>query len=175
MFKVEYFKNTVFLSQSPQLAKQMCIAGDMERVYEVAPGESRKSQKLRKSQRNASIAKKRVNRADFSCGGSVFRAEDSNTARHLTEFMGLDLEMAIEEHYHEVVDVLDSVFLAIFKGLKENYSNEVETIRKQFPCDEFTYLDETLKLRFAEGIQMLREAGAKNLDGTELSDTDDLR
>ena len=89
--------------------------------------------------------------------------------------MGLDLEMAIEEHYHEVVDVLDSVFLAIFKGLKENYSNEVETIRKQFPCDEFTYLDKTLKLRFAEGIQMLREAGAKNLDGSELSDTDDLR
>lgn len=27
-----------FLAQSPQLAKQMCIAGDMERVYEIAPG-----------------------------------------------------------------------------------------------------------------------------------------
>jgi aspartyl/asparaginyl-tRNA synthetase len=29
---------TAFLAQSPQLAKQMCIAGDMERVYEIAPG-----------------------------------------------------------------------------------------------------------------------------------------
>lgn len=28
-----------FLAQSPQLAKQMAIAGDMERVYEIAPGE----------------------------------------------------------------------------------------------------------------------------------------
>ena len=32
----------------------------------------------------------------------VFRAEDSNTHRHLTEFVGLDLEMAFNEHYHEV-------------------------------------------------------------------------
>ena len=32
----------------------------------------------------------------------VFRAEDSNTHRHLTEFVGLDLEMAFHEHYHEV-------------------------------------------------------------------------
>lgn len=93
---------------------------------------------------------------------------------HLCEFTGLDLEMAIEEHYHEVLDVLDSLFLAIFKGLKETYSHEIEAVRKQFPCDEFTFLDETLKLRFFEGIQMLRDAGAKNLDGTELSDSDDL-
>lgn len=32
----------------------------------------------------------------------VFRAENSQTHRHMTEFVGLDLEMAIEEHYHEV-------------------------------------------------------------------------
>ena len=34
--------------------------------------------------------------------GAVFRAEDSNTHRHLTEFVGLDLEMAFNFHYHEV-------------------------------------------------------------------------
>ena len=31
------------------------------------------------------------------------RAEDSNTHRHLAEFVGLDLEMAFKSHYHEVV------------------------------------------------------------------------
>lgn len=36
--------------------------------------------------------------------GAVFRAEDSNTHRHLTEFVGLDLEMAFNFHYHEVDD-----------------------------------------------------------------------
>lgn len=34
--------------------------------------------------------------------GSVFRAEDSNTHRHLCEFTGLDVEMAIKEDYSEV-------------------------------------------------------------------------
>lgn len=50
---------------------------------------------------------------------SVFRAEDSNTYRHLTEFVGLDLEMAFKYHYHEVVDVIGSLFTNIFKGLRD--------------------------------------------------------
>jgi aspartyl-tRNA synthetase len=44
------------------------------------------------------------------CGGfgrvfevaSIFRAENSNTHRHLCEFIGLDAEMEIKEHYFEV-------------------------------------------------------------------------
>jgi len=37
VFKVDYFKRPISLAQSPQLAKQMCIAGDMERVFEIGP------------------------------------------------------------------------------------------------------------------------------------------
>ncbi|KAL0568383.1 aspartate--tRNA ligase dps1 [Marasmius crinis-equi] len=33
--------------------------------------------------------------------GPVFRAENFNTHRHMTEFTGLDLEMTLEEHYLE--------------------------------------------------------------------------
>ena len=49
----------------------------------------------------------------------VFRAEDSNTHRHLTEFVGLDLEMAFNYHYHEVLDVIGGMFVEIFRGLEE--------------------------------------------------------
>lgn len=52
VFEVKYFKRNAYMAQSPQLYKQMCIAGDMDSVFEIAP---------------------------------VFRAEDSNTHRHLTE------------------------------------------------------------------------------------------
>lgn len=38
VFKVDYFRRPAFLAQSPQLAKQMCIAADMERVFEIGPG-----------------------------------------------------------------------------------------------------------------------------------------
>lgn len=51
--------------------------------------------------------------------GAVFRAEDSNTHRHLTEFVGLDLEMAFKYHYHEVLDTIAGTFTEIFKGLRD--------------------------------------------------------
>jgi aspartyl-tRNA synthetase len=105
----------------------------------------------------------------------VFRAEDSNTHRHMTEFVGLDLEMAIDEHYHEVLDLLDSLFLSIFRGLKEQFSHEIEVVRKQFPCEEFLFLEKTLRLEFKEGMRMLREAGATDSEGNPIGEMDDMR
>lgn len=53
VFAIEnYFGRKAFLAQSPQLYKQMLIAGDCESVFEIGP---------------------------------VFRAENSNTHRHMTE------------------------------------------------------------------------------------------
>lgn len=69
VFKLDYFDTHAFLAQSPQLYKQMALAADFERVFEIGP---------------------------------VFRAENANTHRHMTEFTGMDFEMTIYEHYHEV-------------------------------------------------------------------------
>lgn len=52
VFEIKYFDSKAYLTQSPQFFKQMAIAMDMKRVYEIGP---------------------------------VFRAENSNTHRHLTE------------------------------------------------------------------------------------------
>ena len=104
--------------------------------------------------------------------GPVFRAEDSNTHRHLTEFIGLDLEMAFEEHYHEVLELLDGLFLSIFRGLREKYKNEIELIGKQFPADEFKWREGpegTLKLSFREAVDMLVK------DGVPREDLDDIK
>lgn len=48
-------------------------------------------------------------------------AEDSNTHRHLCEFMGLDFEMAIKSHYMELLDVINDMFVHIFEGLKTRF------------------------------------------------------
>jgi len=103
----------------------------------------------------------------FTVGG-VFRAEDSNTHRHLTEFVGLDLEMAFKHHYHEVVDTIGAMFTAIFRGLRDRFSKEIATVGQQFPCEPFKFLDPPLRLEFPEGVEMLREAGV------EIGDEDDL-
>ncbi|KAH9982485.1 aspartate-tRNA ligase [Lactifluus volemus] len=126
VFRVSYFKGNAFLAQSPQLAKQMAIAADFERVYEIGP---------------------------------VFRAEDSNTHRHLTEFIGLDLEMTIEEHYHEVLELLDGLFKHLFKSLKEKYRKEIDAVGTQFPADEFKWKEETLKLTFSQAVDLLVQDG----------------
>lgn len=135
VFKVNYFKGEAFLAQSPQLAKQMAIAADFERVYEIGP---------------------------------VFRAENANTHRHMTEFIGLDLEMAIEEHYHEVLETLDLLFKVTFAGLKTKYQKEIDVIGKCFEADEFTWLEETLRLTFAEAVDLLVE------DGVAREELDDI-
>lgn len=136
VFKVGYFKRDAFLAQSPQLYKQMLIAADYERVYEVAP---------------------------------VFRAENSNSHRHMTELMGLDLEMAFEEHYDEVVDLLAEMFVFIFGQLKARYADDIAIIRKQYPVEEFKLPADgkMVKLHYHDGIEMLRQNGYPDIDEYE--------
>ncbi|ORY08867.1 aspartyl-tRNA synthetase-like protein [Clohesyomyces aquaticus] len=106
--------------------------------------------------------------------GAVFRAENSNTYRHLTEYTGLDLEMAIDEHYHEVLRTLDRTFKAIFKGIYERYRPEIEVIKKQFPHEDLVWLDQTPIIPFAEGIRMLNESGWRDEDGNPLDENEDM-
>uniref|UniRef100_A0A8C6VYY6 Aspartate--tRNA ligase, cytoplasmic n=1 Tax=Nothobranchius furzeri TaxID=105023 RepID=A0A8C6VYY6_NOTFU len=109
--------------------------------------------------------------ADFDkvfCVGPVFRAEDSNTHRHLTEFVGLDIEMTFNYHYHEVIESITDTMVQIFKGLRDNFQTEIQTVSKQFPSEPFKFLEPTLRLEYTEGVAMLREAGV------EMGDEDDL-
>lgn len=104
--------------------------------------------------------------------GPVFRAEDSNTHRHLTEYMGLDLEMTIEEHYHEVMEMLDGLFISIFRALREKYKKEIDVVGKQFPAEEFKWREGpegTLRLSYKEAIDLLVE------DGVPLQPTEDIK
>merc|ERR1719253_1764720 len=91
-FTTDYFGQEACLAQSPQLYKQMAVASDLDRVFEVGP---------------------------------VFRAENSNTRRHLCEFTGLDLEMAIHEHYGEALEVVHAVFKHIFEQLEVRWARDL--------------------------------------------------
>jgi aspartyl/asparaginyl-tRNA synthetase len=83
--------------------------------------------------------------------------------------------MEIQEHYHEVLDTLDRLFLHMFKGLQTKFATEIEVIKKQFPCEDFLFLDETLRLPFKEGMKMLKEAGATDSEGNPIGEMDDMR
>ncbi len=91
--------------------------------------------------------------------GPVFRAENSNTHRHLCEFTGLDFEMIITEHYYEALDLMGNLFCYIFDGLNSRWSHELKVISQQYPFEPLKYARPTLRITFQEGITLLREAG----------------
>jgi aspartyl/asparaginyl-tRNA synthetase len=89
--------------------------------------------------------------------------------------MGLDLEMAFEEHYHEAMETIDSMLKSIFAGLQQRYSTEIDIVKKQFAHEDFTWLPETLVLKFTDAIKLLQEAGVQQ--GTPpapIGDYDDM-
>lgn len=140
VFTVSYFKSSAYLAQSPQLYKQMAVAGDFDKVFTV---------------------------------GAVFRAEDSNTHRHLTEFVGLDLEMAFKYHYHEVVDTIGHMFTQLFRGLQDNYADEIAAVGQQYKVEPFKFLDPPLKLQFPQAIKLLAEANVIIGEEDDLSTPDE--
>ena len=87
----------------------------------------------------------------------------------MTEFVGLDLEMAFKYHYHEVVDTIGQMFIDIFKGLEKNYGSEIEAVRRQYPAEPFQFLEPSLVLKYSEGVEMLRSAGIEMEDDEDLS------
>ena len=123
-----YFGKKAYLAQSPQLHKQMLIAGDCESVFEIAP---------------------------------VFRAENSNSHRHMTEFTGLDFEMVFINHYHEVLTFAENLIVHIVQGLQTRYQNEIEVVQKTYPkAGDFKIKDgKALRLKYADGVQLLKEDG----------------
>jgi nondiscriminating aspartyl-tRNA synthetase len=132
VFTTDYFGTTACLAQSPQLYKQMAIASDLNRVFEVGP---------------------------------VFRAEKSHTRRHLCEFTGLDLEMAIDDHYEETLEVIHKMFKHIFNGLETRFAKEMAVIREQYASEPLAFTEEPCVLHWPEAMQILKEKGFEMGDG----------
>ncbi|KKK12257.1 hypothetical protein ARAM_002691 [Aspergillus rambellii] len=141
VFGVQYFDRTAYLAQSSQLAKQMAIAADFDRVYEI---------------------------------GAAFRAENANTAGHLTEYTGLDIEMTIDHNYHEMLEILDSVLKNIFAGIYQDYRRELGLVKTQFLCKDLVWLDRTPILQYKDAIRLLNDSGWLNEDRAPLSDDEGL-
>ncbi|ERF69917.1 hypothetical protein EPUS_05461 [Endocarpon pusillum Z07020] len=123
-----YFGKKAYLAQSPQFYKQMLIAGDCKRVFEIAP---------------------------------VFRAENSNTHRHMTEFTGLDFEMVFNQHYHEVLTFAEDMIVFIITELQERYKKQIAIVQKTYPkAGGFRIKDGKAKrFTYLEGVKMLKDAG----------------
>ena len=92
----------------------------------------------------------------------VFRAENSNTSRHTTEFTGFDLEFAYIDSYRDVMDfeeelltyALEKVNLKYGDLIKEVYNKELIVPKNKFPrvklADIYDILEEKYGYKVTE-------------------------
>jgi nondiscriminating aspartyl-tRNA synthetase len=60
--------------------------------------------------------------------GQVYRAEKSNTTRHLTEFTGVDFEMGFIKDENDVMDVIENMFRYVIEKVKEERKEELNLL-----------------------------------------------
>src|SRR3989344_5098807 len=66
--------------------------------------------------------------------GPVFRAEESFTTRHMTEFTGWDFEISYIESHHDVMDAEEGMIIAGFKQVKEVFPDiDISIPSQPFP------------------------------------------
>lgn len=92
--------------------------------------------------------------------GHVYRAEESNINRYLSEFVGLDLEMEIATSYEDVIRFIHSMLADIFDGLRKEYSEELETVRAFHHFEDVQYGRDPTVLTHRECVDILRAEGA---------------
>lgn len=60
--------------------------------------------------------------------GPVFRAENSNSTRHATEYTSFDIEMAYINSFQDVADLEELIIIHIFEKLIKTYGDEIEKL-----------------------------------------------
>jgi aspartyl-tRNA synthetase len=83
--------------------------------------------------------------------GPIFRAENSLTARHGTEFTGIDMELSFMDNLEELMDFEEEWIVSWLTGLKEEMGDEIkevfgrEIIIPERPFPRMTF-DEAMKI-----------------------------
>ncbi|MCD4739926.1 aspartate--tRNA(Asn) ligase [archaeon] len=128
LFPVKYFEQQAYLTQSPQLFKQILMSSGLDRVYEIAP---------------------------------AFRAEKSNTTRHLSEFTSFDFELAFIDSMDDVLEMMENLITNTLKYVNANAKEQLDLleIELKIPKTPFTRItfQETQKLLEKEGKTIVND------------------
>lgn len=98
--------------------------------------------------------------------GPVFRAENSNTIRHATEFTGFDLEISFIESHQDVIKVEEELLTSVLQRIKEELGDEIKEVfgfELEIPSMPFPQM--TMK----EAKEVLAKLGIKSEKEGDLS------
>ncbi|MCK5731414.1 MAG: aspartate--tRNA(Asn) ligase, partial [Tenericutes bacterium] len=86
--------------------------------------------------------------------GPVFRAENSHTAYHATEFTSVDCEMSWINSHHDVMDLEEAVMVVVMKDLKNSIGEEFQkTFKKEITVPESAFP----RIPFSEAKKVIQE------------------
>ncbi|MFQ5647976.1 MAG: aspartate--tRNA(Asn) ligase, partial [Candidatus Aenigmatarchaeota archaeon] len=82
--------------------------------------------------------------------GPAFRAEESHTRKHVSEFQSIDMEMAWIDSEEDVMKVLEEMIHYIYRGLKKEHSELLGSLDLKLKVPEIPFkrlaYDEVIKL-----------------------------
>jgi len=88
--------------------------------------------------------------------GHFFRAEESHTRRHLSEFISIDIEIAFATA-EDVMQVLEQLIHHVCKTIKEKCRKELETLKYDFEVPQLPFK----RFTYDEILEELKELGFK--------------
>ncbi len=130
LFSLDYFGGRAYLAQSPQLYKQMLMATDIERVYEIAP---------------------------------AFRAEPSDTLRHLTEFTSVDAEMAYLDSPETLWTTIEELLCRTLEHTQKTLTASQHPLAGSLPQPKRPFP----RVTFGKAMEMLGKPSSEADFGTE--------
>ncbi len=97
--------------------------------------------------------------------GPTFRAENSNTQRHLSEFWMIEPEMAFYD-IHDNMDLAEEFVKYCIKYILDHCRDDVEFLAEHFDKGlidrlEFVLHNDFVRLTYTEGVKILEESGRK--------------
>ncbi|MDR2700014.1 MAG: aspartate--tRNA(Asn) ligase [Nitrososphaerota archaeon] len=96
--------------------------------------------------------------------GSFFRAEESHTRRHLSEFTSVDVEQAFA-NADDMMNLLEQVIHHVFVTVKEKCANELHLLKYKFEVPELPFK----RLTYTEVLENLKEHGVEIPWGEDIS------
>ena len=97
--------------------------------------------------------------------GPTFRAENSNTPRHLAEFWMIEPEMAFYD-IHDNMDLAEDFLKYLVKYILENCIDDLEFMNKMYDPELITTLksiseQEYVRMGYTEAVDILKKSGKK--------------
>jgi nondiscriminating aspartyl-tRNA synthetase len=89
----------------------------------------------------------------------AYRAEPSVTTRHLTEYVGLDVEMGFIQDWQEVLKTADQVVKAIFSAISRDYGSVLEEFGVTIPAT----VEETPSIKLKDALELIYQRTGRDV------------